>query len=117
MRIVHGSRVTINSKFVSSKASLGTGVYISVGTIVDERVFMGRYSYIGMFGQIVNATIGSFCSIGHRVTIASYEYPYTKISTSSKLYNDVLYKSEYRVDAYNEIPAKATIGNDGSELK
>jgi acetyltransferase-like isoleucine patch superfamily enzyme len=43
---------------------------------------MGRYSYCGYDCQIVNALIGSFCSISDHVFIGGAEHPADRMSTS-----------------------------------
>lgn len=46
------------------------------------RLVMGRNSYIGHDSQVVNARIGSFCSISDHVFIGGGEHPVHWVSTS-----------------------------------
>lgn len=46
------------------------------------KVDVGRYTYLGSRCYVVNAQIGSFCSIADQVTIGAAEHPLQFISTS-----------------------------------
>lgn len=46
------------------------------------RVSMGKYSYVGNFCFLVNAKIGSFCSIADRCCIGGAAHPTSRVSTS-----------------------------------
>jgi acetyltransferase-like isoleucine patch superfamily enzyme len=49
-------------------------------------VSMGRHSFCGYDCEIVNAEIGSFCSIANNVKIGGGEHPYNWVSTSPVFY-------------------------------
>lgn len=49
-------------------------------------VVMDRYSFCGYDCEIINAEIGSFCSIANRVTIGGANHPIDWISTSPVFY-------------------------------
>ena len=49
---------------------------------------MARYSFCGYNCEIVNADIGSFCSIAHGVVIGGTAHPLEWISTSPVFYNN-----------------------------
>ncbi len=73
---------------------------------------MGKYSYIGKDGKIINSEIGKFCSIGDRVTIGGAKHPLNWTSTSPVFHSgrNILKKnfSEERFYPYNQ----TIIGND-----
>ena len=49
---------------------------------VLAKVKMGRYSYVGARTSITDAQIGSFCSIGGKVSIGGGVHPTNMVSTS-----------------------------------
>lgn len=75
-------------------------------------VTMGRYSYIGMDTSIVNADIGSFCSVAGNCMIGGGEHPVHFVSTSPVFHQGRnCLKTNF---AFNEFePYRRTeIGND-----
>ena len=56
---------------------------------------LGRYSYVGQQCFMVNAEIGSFCSIADRVTIGGASHPMNYVSTSPVFHvgKNVLHKN------------------------
>lgn len=73
---------------------------------------LGRYSYVGQQCFMVNAEIGSFCSIADRVTIGGASHPMNYVSTSPVFHvgKNVLHKnfSNHKINN-TEI---SVIGND-----
>jgi len=104
-RLAHRTSM-INSPFVSSKAILGKGVSIGYYTWIHENCRIGRYSYIDEKSTLFSVDMGAFCSVGVGVSIAGGEHPYGMISTSPRLYHDIL-----RIP-YSIAPHEAKIGND-----
>ena len=76
-------------------------------------VTMGRYSYCGYDCHMVNAEIGSFCSISDHVFIGGAEHPSDRISTSP-VFCDVSHSGPRKRFARFEFPkTKMTfIGHD-----
>jgi hypothetical protein len=62
--MIHGNKVKVESGYVSSKAKLEYGVGIEGGTYIDELVRMGRFSYTGMYCQIVTTRVCAKFPIG-----------------------------------------------------
>jgi len=103
-----GSRAKIQSQCIWSGTKIGEGVRIGDSVDISENVSIGRYSYVGANGFVSNSDIGSFVSIGRNVSIGPYQHPYKNLSTSPKVYREILDASSY----YSDIPDKCLIGND-----
>ena len=74
---------------------------------------MGRYSYCGKDCQIVNAEIGSFCSISDHVFVGGAEHPIDWVSTSPVFQNTRHSGPKKRFIKFNLPKSKRTyIGND-----
>lgn len=71
------------------------------GTIVDDDVSVGAYSYVGPGSSLENCTIGRYCSISAGVQVCPGEHVLT-------------YATTHPVALSNEEPKRAqvTIGND-----
>ena len=76
-------------------------------------VEMGKYSYCGHDCQIVNAVIGSFCSLSDHVFIGGAEHPMDWISTSP-VFQNTRHSGPSKRFARFELPKskKTSIGND-----
>lgn len=87
-----------------------TSVINSGSNVVN--VSMGRYSYCGYDCTIVNAEIGSFCSIAGDVVIGGGEHPLHFVSTSPVfLSHKDSVKAKFA--SFNYLPTKITkIGSD-----
>lgn len=74
---------------------------------------MGRYSYCGYDCQIVDAEIGSFCSISDHVFIGGAEHPIEWVSTSP-VFQNVRHSGPVKRFAMFEAPSskRTTIGSD-----
>ena len=74
---------------------------------------LGRYSYCGYDCQIVDAEIGSFCSISDHVFIGGAEHPIEWISTSP-VFQNVRHSGPVKRFAKFEAPVskRTTIGSD-----
>ena len=70
----------ISNSFIHKTAKINSG-----GTIVNSTV--GRYSYTGYRCEIINTTIGNFCSIASNVCIGAAEHPTDWVSTSPVFQN------------------------------
>lgn len=68
--------------------------------------YMGDYSYVGDYCSIPHAVIGKYCSIGERCSIGGWQHDYSRITTSPKVYREILGK-EY-IDQIMQVE----IGND-----
>lgn len=74
---------------------------------------MGRYSYTGSKSQIVNAEIGSFCSISDSVFIGGAEHTMERVSTSPVFLNVKHSGPTKRFAKFQPPETKSTvIGND-----
>lgn len=73
----------------------------------------GRYSYCGLECQIVNAEIGSFCSISDHVFIGGAEHPMDWLSTSP-VFQNTRHSGPKKRFAKFDLPKtkKTIIGND-----
>lgn len=101
---LHGTCITKTNADKTSR--VGTSCNILNCTI-------GRYSYISHDSQVVDTTIGSFCSISDHVYIGGPEHPYSWVSTSP-VFEDVkgcIIKKKLAKCPIPE-PHKTTIGND-----
>lgn len=76
-------------------------------------VVMKKYSYFGSDCQIVNAEIGSFCSISDHVFIGGAEHPMDWVSTSP-VFQNVRHSGPSKKFAEFDLPKskKTIIGND-----
>ena len=78
-------------------------VTLMSGTHISPNSFIGDYSYVGFNCFITRASIGRYCSIANNVTIGSGEHDLTRVSTSSKFYEN----------AYRKLTERdCLIGND-----
>ena len=62
----------------TARVNAGCSVYNST---------MGRYSYMGYDCEVINAEIGSFCSLASGIRIGEAEHPTTWVSTSPVFQN------------------------------
>ena len=73
------------TKIYSVKANLtakyGRSVLIGSGSIIDENVSIGDYSYVNINSSVENAVIGKYCSISSGVYINPYEHNWRLITT------------------------------------
>ena len=67
---------------------------------------IGDYTYIGEYCSISNATVGKYCSIGARCSIGGWQHDYKKLSTSPRVYREILNQG------YHDQIMQVTIGND-----
>lgn len=95
----------IGSK-INKTSSVGINCNV-VGTVFD------RYSYCGNDCQIVNAVIGSFCSISDHVYIGGAEHPLEWVSTSP-VFQNVRHSGPSKRFAKFDLPKTKTtiIGHD-----
>lgn len=98
-------KTRIKSEFISSDAIIDRTVVAPR----DSWIFggeIGRYTYLGHGTGIFNGVIGQFCSIGNFVMIGGYQHPYKKMSTSPRLYREIL------GELYDDSNHDVVIGND-----
>lgn len=98
----------IQSVKVSPQAVLDKTTEISDGVFVGDHACIGRHTYIHAGSEVLCAEIGNFCSIATNVHIGMFEHPLENISTSSRLYLNMLKNHAF----YTDIPKPAIIGND-----
>lgn len=78
-----------------------------------NRVNVGKRSYFNRDVKIVNASIGSFCSIGSEVQIGFGEHPVDMVSNHPAFYSNNKAFETFADDMYfNEYPGIVTIGHD-----
>ncbi len=75
--------------------------------------YIGRYSYISHDSQVVNAEIGSYCSISDHVYIGGAEHPMEWVSTSP-VFQNVTHSGPTKRYARHELPKlpRTYIGSD-----
>lgn len=71
----------IDSIYANLNALYGRHVHIASGTIVEDSVSIGDYSYVNTNSRIENCIIGKFCSISSGVYISPIEHKYQFITT------------------------------------
>ena len=92
----------IKSDHASFKAKYGKKVLIDRGTIVENDVTIGDYSYVNKNSSIENCTIGKYCSISSGVYICPFEHDLKYVSTHPKFYNSNQ-KKRRRVQIGNDV--------------
>lgn len=103
-----GRNIRIDSAYVSVKAELSDHIVIAENSIIEPTVIIGRYTYMQANCNINNASLGNFCSLGFNVLIGPWQHPLHMISTSPKLYRNVLAEG----GAFMDMPKRTTIGHD-----
>lgn len=95
---------------LNSRIAQGSVVYQGSAIIGSS---IGRYSYCGYDCQIVNAEIGSFCSISDHVYIGGAEHPLNWASTSP-VFQHVKHSGPTKRFAKFEVPPvkRTLIGSD-----
>lgn len=72
---------------VNEACKFGDHVVIHPGAEVLSSTF-GRCSYVGPQAKVINASVGSFCSIAPRVIVGGYKHPSDRwVSTSPAFYS------------------------------
>lgn len=94
-----------NSK-VHPSAKIGSG-----SEFINSSI--GRYSYIGFDANVVNCTIGQFCSIANGFTAGSAEHP-TDWASTSPVFENVRHSGPTKRFARIDLPEskRTCIGND-----
>ena len=102
---LHGS--SVKDSLIDSTASISPGC-----NIISCK--LGKCSYIGNESWVVNAEIGSFCSIADRVYIGGAEHPMSWVSTSPFFQNirNSSSKKRYSMHKWNPYSRKVVIEND-----
>ena len=103
---VFGNNCDIDSAYVSKKAELSHSVRIGRETRIGDGVRIGQYTYVMPYSIVLQAEIGAFCSIGGFVSIGGWQHPLDRLSTSPRLYREIL-GTEYHDDGKHVV-----IGND-----
>lgn len=75
------SSTIINNCSFEGKNIIGRSTYLN-------HTIVGFGSYIGMYGEFTNCTIGKFCSIGNNVRVVSATHPTNMVSTHPAFYSD-----------------------------
>jgi acetyltransferase-like isoleucine patch superfamily enzyme len=99
----------IFSPFVRDGATLGTGVGIADGVIVNPGVVIGDYSYANRGAILFSGTIGKFCSIAHYALIGPENHPVDHLSTAPVLYSGALLGTP---SGWEEFTSPPVIGSD-----
>ncbi|MEN2744283.1 CatB-related O-acetyltransferase [Sinomonas halotolerans] len=100
----------IRSHMISLSATLGRGVGLAEGVVVNAGVSMGDYTYVNRGGLIFSGTIGKYCSIAHYAQIGAEQHPVNYLSTSPLIYGS---RSVFGVGpGFAELSAPPTIGCD-----
>ena len=71
----------LKSIHASVHAKYGKGVLIDAGTVVEQDVSIGDYSYVNKNSSVENCTIGKYCSISSGVYICPFEHDLAAVST------------------------------------
>lgn len=80
-------KIVLRGKTVAN-CVFGKDVKINSGSqVIDSKI--GNYSYVGYDSTILNAEIGSFCSIADHVAIGNAQHPTSWVSTSPVFQNVV----------------------------
>lgn len=89
-RLMNRRPASVYQSNISKYASVGNGAQIYKSSV-------GRYSYI-YNSQVINASVGQFCSIAGGCKIGGGAHPTTWVSTSPVFYSDrnVLHTSFYK---------------------
>lgn len=67
-------KTNIRSVRASLSACYGKGVSIGEGTVVEDNVSIGNYSYVNINSSIEKCRIGNYCSISSGVWICPFEH-------------------------------------------
>ena len=97
----------IDSAYVSINAKISEKVVVSPDCIIEGNCEIGKYTYMQSGCNINNTCIGKFCSIGNNVLINPWQHPIDLVSTSPKLYRNIL-----KWGGYSDTPRQTIIGND-----
>jgi len=104
-RYKYRSKIKINST-ISFDSELGEECVIESNSCISSSI-LGRVVYVGNHTRMFKSRIGSYSSIGPRVTIGENEHHSNYITTSNFLLNNKLKNLYFR---NNEAPT--TIGSD-----
>lgn len=96
----------IDSAYVSTRAKLEDHIVIAEDSVIEPTVKIGRYTYKQANCNLNNCIMGSFCSLGSNVLIGPWQHPLNLMSTSPKIYRDILGGD------FSDKPLQTTIGND-----
>lgn len=96
----------IKSARVSKDAQMEFGVAVAHDVEIRGNVSIGRWSYIEPYTFVNNAHLGSFCSVGRNVAIGGFQHPYSFLTTSPKVYRNILNCF------YDDSSHQVEIGND-----
>ena len=67
---------------------------------------IGDFTYVGEYCSLPNANIGKYCSIGARCSIGGWQHDYHRLSTSPRVYREILGRG------YISQTLQVTVGND-----
>lgn len=101
------SDARIDSGYVSINCQIGRKVVIAPDCVIEDDVIIGDYTYMQSGCNVNNTCIGKFCSIGNNVLINPWQHPLNLISSSPKLYRNIL-----KWGGYIDTPKQTVIGND-----
>lgn len=104
----YNSKGKIQSVEVDEQARLDCTTEIARDVRIGAHACIGKHTYVQVGTEILSAKIGAFCSIGTNCHIGMYEHPIDNVSTSSRLYLQMLDGKAF----YTDIPEPAVIGND-----
>lgn len=96
-------KTRIRSNHASIHAVYGNKVLIDKGTIVEDDVKIGDYSYVNKYSSVENCVIGKYCSISSGVYICPFEHNLVGVSTHPRF--DI-------IENRNERRRPVHIGND-----
>lgn len=90
-------------------------IHKTVAVLSNTRIYwstIGRYTYLSKNCWIINADIGSFCSIASNVMIGGGKHPLNHVSTSPVFYSKRNILKTCFAEADFEEYSKTSIGND-----
>ena len=102
-------RVIRGNCILNSEIDKTAKVY-SGSTFYDSKI--GRYSYVGYDSEVINCSIGSFCSIANGFIAGGARHPMDWASTSPVFYNVKGGTGYHLGNLHIDQPQKTTIGND-----
>lgn len=108
--IAKGLRIILNPPALTN-CQIGSHSKVCEGTQATN-ILLGKCSYIGCFGFVLNTDIGSFCSIADNCRIGGAEHPISRVSTSPVFHKGSNVMKINFDNAAIESSKRTVIGND-----
>ena len=98
---------------IAGDSILGKNVFVGNNAIISD-CRVGRFSYFSPEARCHNATVGSFCSIGHEVVIGLSKHPTQFVSTSPVFYSpgNWAFRTKFTEKQMFDEHASVQIGSD-----